>query len=324
METPMSTAPPSSLAGRDSSTLPLQILAFCLLWSSAFTAAKVTLLYCPPLLLLTARFLLAAAAMFALLGLRRGEWRMSWRDVAVFAALGLANNAIYLGLNYAGMVTTSSGITAIISSANPVLTALLAAVFLDERLTWRKVAGLLLGVGGVAFIVRSRIRGGLEDPIGICFTLAGLVSLVIGTIAFKRLAPKGGLWLGNAVQNLAAGLALLPLGLSFERVSEIVPDWRLFAGLAYSALLVSVFAYVLWFHLIRVCGATRASAYHFLMPPLGVLFGWLVLGEHVERADLLGILPVALGIYLVTHGAGEASANAVDLAPSKTSASCSP
>ena len=212
----MSTAPSLDLAGRGSGTLPLQILAFCLLWSSAFTAAKVTLLYCPPLLLLTARFLLAAAAMFALLGLRRGEWRMRWRDVAIFAGLGLANNAVYLGLNYVGMVTTSSGITAIISSANPVLTALLAAVFLDERLTWRKIAGLLLGVGGVAFVVRGRIRSGLEDPVGICFTLAGLISLVIGTIAFKRLAPKGGLWLGNAVQNLAAGLALLPLGLSFE------------------------------------------------------------------------------------------------------------
>jgi drug/metabolite transporter (DMT)-like permease len=123
------------------------------------------------------------------------------------------------------------------------------------------------------------------------------------------------------VQNLAAGLVLLPLGLSFERVSEIVPDWRLFAGLAYSALLVSVFAYVLWFHLIRVCGATRASAFHFLMPPLGVLFAWLLLGERVEFADLVGILPVALGIYLVTHGASEASSNAARIAPIKQSAS---
>ena len=107
-------------------------------------------------------------------------------------------------------------------------------------------------------------------------------------------------------------------------MSEIVPDWRLFAVLAYSALLVSVFAYVLWFHLIRVCGATRASAYHFLMPPLGVLFGWLLLGERVEFADLVAILPVALGIYLVTHGASEAIAKAAALAADKRSFSCSP
>jgi len=53
--------------------------------------------------------------------------------------------------------------------------------------------------------------------------------------------------------------------------------------------------------LLKVCGATAASAYHFLMPPLGMLFAFLVLGEHVEFRDLLGIVPVAVGIYLVTR-----------------------
>jgi drug/metabolite transporter (DMT)-like permease len=60
---------------------------------------------------------------------------------------------------------------------------------------------------------------------------------------------------------------------------------------------------VLWFHLLKVCGATAASAYHFLMPPLGMLFAWIILGEHVEVRDLMGIVPVALGIYLVTRPA---------------------
>jgi drug/metabolite transporter (DMT)-like permease len=54
---------------------------------------------------------------------------------------------------------------------------------------------------------------------------------------------------------------------------------------------------------LKVCGATAASAYHFLMPPLGMLFAWIVLGEHVEVRDLMGIVPVALGIYLVTRPA---------------------
>ena len=58
---------------------------------------------------------------------------------------------------------------------------------------------------------------------------------------------------------------------------------------------------MLWFHLLTVSGATAASSYHFLMPPLGVLFGWLLLGERVAWPDLLGILPVAIGIYLVTR-----------------------
>jgi drug/metabolite transporter (DMT)-like permease len=63
----------------------------------------------------------------------------------------------------------------------------------------------------------------------------------------------------------------------------------------------SVVAYLLWFHLLRVAGASTASAYHFLMPPLGLFFGWLLLGERTEPLDLLGVVPVALGIWLVTH-----------------------
>jgi drug/metabolite transporter (DMT)-like permease len=55
---------------------------------------------------------------------------------------------------------------------------------------------------------------------------------------------------------------------------------------------------------LKVCGATAASAYHFLMPPLGMLFAWMVLGEHVAVCDLAGIVPVALGIYLVTGPGG--------------------
>jgi drug/metabolite transporter (DMT)-like permease len=69
----------------------------------------------------------------------------------------------------------------------------------------------------------------------------------------------------------------------------------------------SILACRLWFHLLRVCGATAASAYHFLMPPLGMLFAWMVLGEHVELKDLLGIVPVALGIYLVTRPSAKAA-----------------
>jgi drug/metabolite transporter (DMT)-like permease len=65
----------------------------------------------------------------------------------------------------------------------------------------------------------------------------------------------------------------------------------------------SILGYLLWFHLLKVCGVTAASAYYFLMPPLGMLFGWMVLGEHVAFRDLLGIVPVAFGIYLVTRPA---------------------
>jgi drug/metabolite transporter (DMT)-like permease len=227
--------------------------------------------------------------------------RMSRRDLLLFAALGVANQAAYLGIGWVGLKTISAGLSALVISANPVLTAVLAAAFLGERMTWRKAAGLMLGVGGVAFVVQSRIAGGLEQGEGIVFTLLGLVSLVIGTILFKRFAPSGGLWVGNGVQSLAAGFAILPFAFTFESLGDVVPTWRLAAAIAFLVLLVSVFAYLIWFKLIEHSGATAASSYHFLMPPLGMLFGWWLLGEHVSVVDLAGIVPVAVGIYLVTR-----------------------
>jgi drug/metabolite transporter (DMT)-like permease len=282
--------------------LPLLVVTFCLIWSSAFAVTKIALADCPPLLLVSARCLLAGGIMLAAAALRGTPWRLARRDVAILAVLGVTNNALYLGLNYVGIRGVSAGLSALIVSANPVLTALLASFFLGERLTWRRAAGLLLGVGGVGVIVAGRLAGG-ENPVGIAFVIGALVSLVGGTILFKRLAPSGGLWIGNGVQSVAGALALAPFAATFESIGDVVPSWRLLMAFAFLVFLSSIVAYLLWFHLLTVSGATAASAYHFIMPPLGFFFGWLLLGERLDFFDLLGVLPVALGIRLVTHGA---------------------
>ena len=305
---------PSAVAPRTAfNPLPIYIGLFCLLWSFAFVAGKIGVTYCPPLILLSARFLLAGILIFLISAFRsegrRVEfWQMTWRDAATFAVLGVANNALYLGLGYIGLKTVSAGLGALIVSANPVFTAILAALLLGETLTWRKVAGLLLGIVGVALIVWHRISIGTDSLHGILFTLASLASMVFGTMLFKLLAPKGSLWIGNGIQNLAGGLALIPFALTLSDFGDIVPNARLVGAFAFLVLGGSILAYLLWFHLLKVCGATAASAYHFLMPPLGMLFAFLVLGEHVEFRDLLGIVPVALGVYLVTRPAAAARA----------------
>jgi drug/metabolite transporter (DMT)-like permease len=279
---------------------PIMVAAFCLLWASAFSVAKLAMADCPPLLLLAIRFLLAGVVVLGAAAAFGVPLKLDRRNLLLFAGLGIANQAVYLGIGYVGLRTIPSGLSALVISANPVLAAVLAVIFLRERMTWRKVAGLVLGVGGVAFVVESRLTGGV-DAVGIALTLVALVSLVVGTILFKRFAPSNGFWVGNGVQSLAAGFAILPFALGFESVGDIVPTWSLFAAMAYLVLLVSVFAYLLWFQMLSVSGATAASSYHFLMPPLGMLFGWLLLGEHVAPTDLIGIVPVALGIYLVTR-----------------------
>ncbi len=306
----MSLAPSERLPRTAFNLLPLAIGAFCLLWSAAFVAGKIAVTDCPPLILLAGRFLAAGILILGWSAARRETWSeawaLSWRDIGVFAILGLANNALYLGFAYIGLQSVSAGLSGLIVSANPVLTALLAAIFLGEALTWRKIAGLCLGVTGVAFIVSHRLSAGTDSLHGILFTLASLASLVAGTILFKRFAPRGNLWIGNGIRNLSAGIVLAPVALGVSSVSDIVPSARLLADFAFLVLGVSILAFLLWFHLLTVCGATAASSLHFLMPPLSMWLAWLVLGEHIVAADLLGILPVILGIYLVTRSSGRA------------------
>lgn len=298
----MSLAASMSVPRSRFNALPFAIGLFCLLWSYAFVAGKIGVTHCPPLILLAARFSLAGILILGAT-LVRGDWSLSWRDVLIFAVLGIANNALYLGLGYTGLQSVSAGLGGLIVSANPVFTAALAALLLGEGMTWRKASGLLLGIIGVTLIVWHRLSVGTDSLHGIIFTLASLASIVAGTILFKLLAPRGSLWIGNGVQNLAAGIVLTPVALTFADVHAIDFTPSLIGAFAFLVLGGSILAYWLWFHLLKVCGATAASAYHFLMPPLGMLFAYLVLGEHVEARDLLGIIPVALGIYLVTRPA---------------------
>ncbi|MGO9135880.1 MAG: DMT family transporter [Methylovirgula sp.] len=287
--------------------LPIYIGAFCLIWSFAFTAGKVAVTDCPPLILLAGRFLVAGVLIFAFAAVRREKGAMSRRDIGVFTLLGVVNYALYLSLGYIGLQTVSAGLGGLITSANPILTAIFAATLLGETLNWRKIAGLVLGVAGVAFIVAHRLSIGSDGMRGILFSLASLVSLVAGTILFRLFAPKSDLWMGNGIQNIAAGLVLAPIALTASNVGDIVPSTRLFLAFAFLVLGGSILGFLLWFRLLVLCGATVASSFHFLMPPLGILFAWLVLGEHIVALDLLGILPVALGIYLVTRPGAEAA-----------------
>jgi len=295
---------PSSVAssfGIDG-TLVLIVL-FCLIWSSAFAAAKTALMDCPPLLLLSARFLLAGALLLSACALMGAFSRIGWRTLALFAGIGVLNNAAYLGFSYVGMTTVSSGFTAVVVSATPLLTALAAAPLLGEGLTGRKLVGLGLGFAGVALVLRSRIGGGHEDPVGALYVLAALVALTAGTLAYKRIKPPPGtLMLGSGIQALAGGLVLAPIALLLEDPGAVRITPSLAGSFLYLTLGASVAAFSLWLFILNRSSATRASALHFLMPPLGLMYGWLLLGETVPPLDLLGIIPIALGIRMVTSG----------------------
>lgn len=277
------------------------LVVFCLLWSSAFAVSKIAVAEAPPLLLLATRFLAAGVAMLVPCALFGGLVRLPLRDFLALCLAGVLNNALYLGLAYCAVVTISSGFVAVIISANPLITALLAGPVLGERLKPMKVVGLLLGLAGVVIVLRSRLAGGHEDLFGTLLALGGLLALSCGTVLFKRLRTPASLFMASGVQSLAAGLSLMPVALMMEPVHAIEITPTLAACFAYLTLGVSVGGYSLWYAILSRSTATKASALHFLMPPLGLAFGWLLLGEAVPPLDFLGIIPIALGIRLVTR-----------------------
>ncbi len=277
------------------------IAVFCILWSSAFAAAKIALRDCPPLTLLTIRFLIAGLLMLGIAVLTKSWRRPSGRDLAALVLLGLLNNALYLGLSWVGMTTVSSAFTAVLISTNPLLIGVLAGPVLGERLGSRQLLGLCLGLAGVALVLRSRLSGMHEDLHGTLLVTGGLIALVAGTLLYKRFKPSSSLWVSTGVQSLVGAIALLPFALSFENLSDAHFTASLFWSMAYMIVAVSIGGYCLWFMILSRASATSASALHFLMPPLGLLFGWVILREQVSWLDLLGIFPIALGIWLATR-----------------------
>lgn len=283
--------------------LPLAI-PFCLIWSSAFAAAKFGLDVSPPLLFLGVRFLLAGSIL-TLIAAARGQLRgITLQQIGWVAVLGVLNNGLYLGLSYTAMTKLSAGLSSIIMSCVPVVTAVLAPPVLGEKMRMRVMIGLALGVIGVSVVVRQRIGGGIDDdPLSLTLSFVALFSLAGGTLLFKRVKLGLPLMATSGLQVLAAGLAVMPVGLLTERVADIHLTLEYTLAMAYLVGPVSIGAYLLWFAMLQRGSTAAASVWHFAMPPLGVLFGWALLHEPVEVSDLLGIVPVAIAIFLVTKTA---------------------
>ncbi|OYV59881.1 MAG: hypothetical protein B7Z71_07205 [Acidocella sp. 21-58-7] len=247
----------------------LLVLLFCLAWSSSFPFAKIAVSLEPPLLFLGMRFLAAAILLLAF-ALATGWTRQSvpWH---LLMLLGVINQGCYVGLSWLGLGGVSAGFATIIASLNPIVVATLAAPLLGERLHWRKLLGLGLGLAGAIYIVRHGVLSGHERPFGVIMQFISLSALIIGTLAYKKFAPDVRLPVAVGFQQLGAGLVLGIAGLIF-----------------------------VWFFLLSRGTASSASALHFLMPPLGLVMSFAILHEPIQTHDLLGIIPIALGIYLAT------------------------
>lgn len=273
-------------------------LGFALIWSSAFTSARIIVEAAPPLTALVLRYALSGLVGVGLAVWLGQTWRISrgqWRAVLIF---GVCQNAIYLGLNFVAMQWIEASVAAIIASTMPLMVAAANWIVFRERLPLMGVLGLCAGFGGVALIMGDRLTMG-ADGVGLTLCLLGAVALTVATLAVRSASSDGkNLLMIVSLQILVGGLALLPFAAALEPWS-VTWSWQLIAAFLYTSFVPGLLATWIWFILVGRIGPTRAATFHFLNPFFGVAIAALLLSERLGLADVIGVAIIAGGILAV-------------------------
>ena len=272
-------------------------LAFALIWSSAFTSARIIVADAPPILSLSLRFLISGLIGIALARFLGQTWRLTpgqWRATVVF---GLCQNALYLGLNFVAMQTVEASLASIIASTMPLAVGLAGWVMFRERLSALGVLGLCAGAGGVALIMGARMQAG-ADFYGIALCFIAVASLTVATLMVRGASSGGNLLMIVGLQMLVgAGFLVIP-GLMFDQ-SEVTWSVKLVLAFSYTVLMPGLVATFIWFWLVQRIGAVKAATFHFLNPFFGVLIAAVLLGETLSVWDIVGVVIIMAGILSV-------------------------
>ncbi len=268
-------------------------VSFALIWSSAFTSAKISMLDAPPFLLLSFRFLLSgtiAILMAYAIGQSISFSKAEWIAILIF---GICQNTIYLGLNFAAMQWIEASLAATIASLLPLIVTIFLWFFSSERLSGGGLIGLFVGVVGLALIINSSVLNNL-NVLGIIFCFIGVMALATATIIVRNSTGENILMI-IGLQMLVGSFSLFPLSATFE-VWEVNWTVRLIISFLYTTIFPGLIATLIWFKLIYHIGPIRAASFHFLNPFFGVLIAHIILLEQLGWQQLVGVLLVTVSI----------------------------
>lgn len=272
-------------------------LAFALMWSSAFTSARIIVADASPLFSLALRFLISGLLGVLIARLMGQSWRLTPRQWYATILFGICQNALYLGLNFVAMQTVEASVAAIIASTMPLLVAIASWLFFGERLTPLGIAGLIAGVTGVAIIMGARITAGV-DLYGILLCGIGVLALSFATLAVRG-ATSGGNFMMIVGLQMLVGSAILFVAAPLSETIYITPSLPLALAFAYTTLVPGLIATLVWFMLLDRIGPIRAATFHFLNPVFGVAIAAMLLGETLGVWDAVGVVIVTFGILAV-------------------------
>jgi drug/metabolite transporter (DMT)-like permease len=279
------------------------LLILAVIWGGAFMFIGVAVRHVEPLTYVWLRLTIAAAAMFLFLKLR-GEALNLPREVwgSIFL-LALLNNALPFTLFGWGQTHIASGLASILNATTPIWGVLVAHFYTqDERMTPRKIAGVLLGFAGVATMIGPMLLANVgTDALAQLACIAAALSYAFAAVWARRFRRMGVAPMSVTTGQLTAGaLMMLPLALLVDQPwTQPMPPLTAWGAIVALALLCTAFGYVLYFRLIETAGATNALLVTLLVPPFAIFFGTLFLGEVLAPQDFIGLALIALGLAAI-------------------------
>ncbi len=272
-------------------------LTFALIWSSAFTSARIIVADASPLASLALRFLISGMIGVAIARAMGQSWTLTrdqWRATIIF---GICQNAIYLGLNFYAMQTVEASLASIIASVMPLMVAFAGWVVFRDKLPVLGIIGLILGIAGVVIIMSARIESGV-DLRGVALCVIAAVALAVATLSMRSMSSGGNLMMVVGLQ-MFVGAVPLAIASALTETLRVNVTPELIAAFAYTTLAPGLLATWIWFELVARIGATKAATFHFLNPFFGVAVAAVLLGERLGTQDVVGVIIIAAGILAV-------------------------
>lgn len=287
------------------------------IWGASYLFLRIAAPVVGILPLINLRVLIAAAALllYAVALGRRPSLRHRWRSLLVLGAL---NAAIPFTLIAAATVYLNASMASILNATTPIFTALVATMWMQEPLGWRRLLGLGLGLAGVGVLMGwSPIGLSHQVMLGGLCSLGGALCYGIGGV-YAKLRFRGAAILDLALgQQVAAGLLLLPLALVAWRPQPLTLP--VLVSVLALGLLSTAVGYLIYFDLVARVGPTNTLSVTFLVPLFGTFWGVVFLQEPMRISLLAGLAIILTGVFLVT-GVGGAAPQPVVVGQAETGA----
>lgn len=269
----------------------------CLIWGSTWLVIKIGLVGVPPFLGAGLRFVLSAAIVGLPLLWRRAPIVLTRDDKICILSLGILIFWLDYACVYWAELYISSGLTAVLFSTMPLMTALLSAYWTrSERLSARKIAGIVVGMAGTVLLFAPTERLGLMPALGMLSALVASLCAAVNLVMMKKHGGRSDPFVLNFFGMGIGAACLLLMSVALEPWSDVAWSAANVSAIVYLSVFGSVIAFTAYYYLIKHMDATVCSLSTLIIPIVALFLGWAFLDEPVTGMTVLGVATILAGI----------------------------